>query len=346
MQTRTAVSRPTGRATLRVALVGVGHVAEHQIAAIQRVPGVELQAAHDRDPRRAALLPSGVTFFDTLDDLLTRSTADIFAVATPNLSHFEIGQAILDRDRALLLEKPVCNSDTELDGLLSLAASRKQFFSVALHAAFARDVEWWLAHQGRGELDLGPVTGFDAGFFDPYVRDGHVLPQARGLGGSWFDSGINALSVIGRFVALDNLRLDTSRMTALPQLPCSEHQGSATFSFDLGGRRGRGLVDTNWTLGRNCKTTRLFYDDANAEVLLHHSGESVRIEQHGNILATTRLATAYPRLTNHYMGLFEDLAGRFRTGRDNLDYAAPLHRLLFAAREGGGEREEGTGNGA
>lgn len=316
---------------MKIALIGLGHIAHFQIEALSQVEEVELVSAHDIDPTKADILPDSVPFFSELEELLADRRADIVMVSTPNVTHYELGKKVLESGAALLLEKPCCNTEEDLADLIDTARRTGQFFAVALHAAYARDLLWYLERTDSGAFDFGPLTGFYVGFFDPYYQDGKIVPGARGLGGSWFDSGINGLSVIGRLIQPTTLDLIASRMTTIDSLKCSEVQGSTTFKYPHREFTGLGFIDTNWTLGLNQKTSRLYYGATNTEVLLHHSNEEILITQDGEDVLRKNFRGEFPRLTNHYMNLFRDIEQRLSRGEDNIEYAAELHRLLFAA---------------
>lgn len=318
---------------MNVALIGLGHVAQYQIEALSSVSEMDLVAAHDIDITRAAFLPTHVRFVADLDQLLALPNVDLFVVSTPNVSHYEVGKRVLEANRPLVLEKPCTETSEQLNELIALSQANAQLLIVALHAAYARDVLWFMEYLETHASILGPLTGFHAGFFDPYYQDGDVVPAAQSLGGAWFDSGINALSVVGRFVDPANLVLVEGRMTSVRSLPWSELQGAASFVFKDGDYYGDGIVETNWCLGINRKVTQLFYATTNTRVTLNHSQERVVIERAGAIMHEENLQNGHPRLTNHYKNLFTEVELCFRTRTTNLDYAEPLHRLLFEARQ-------------
>jgi D-galactose 1-dehydrogenase len=318
---------------MKLALIGVGHVAQHQVAAIARIPEIRLTDAYDLDSAKAGGLPDATHVHASLDTLLRSSDADIILVSTPNKTHFEIARQVIEAGRAVIVEKPIATSDAELDELIELSERKGCFLAVALHAAYARDLIWWVGRMQAEPAAFGRLRGFHAGFFDPYVVEGQLLPPAADLSGSWFDSGINALSVIGRIIDPDSLQLVEAHMSAVPQFPCSQIQGSALFSFRNLETTGHGTVDTNWTLGLNHKVTRIFYDDA--QIILDHSRETVVIEHENQGVDRIDLRTDQSRLTNHYEGLFRHLIDMFEARRSNITVAARLHRLLFAASRSG-----------
>jgi D-galactose 1-dehydrogenase len=316
---------------MKVAIVGIGHVARHQINAIRRLPGlVELVGAYDSDARASHKRVAPCRFHKSLDDLIENSTADVVVVATPNRDHFATVMRLLSAGRAVMVEKPVCETLEELNKLAKRARAAGLFFHVALHAAFARDLLWWVENRASLTRRFGPVERFHMGFYDPYIeRDGAVKAWARGLGGSWVDSGINALSVLERIADPASIRVASGHMFSSPNISCDQIKGSARLECRVDGKACPGEIDTNWTLGLNRKMTILSYK--RATVILDHSGQKVVVRN-----ATARpeihsLQNGLSRLTNQYVGVFGELEQSFTQGRDNIGAAARLHELLFAA---------------
>ncbi len=317
---------------MKIAMIGLGHVAKFQLDALEHLDSIKLVGAHDIRNERASLLPPSVPFYETLDEFLRNCKADLVLVSTPNITHYEIGKQVLESGGSLLLEKPCCQSESEMFDLLYTAKQQGVFFDIALHATYARDIEWFLSQIQARKINYGTLSGFYCGFFDPYydINTGTLKQAAQSLGGSWFDSGINALSVIGKFIEPTDLKLVERRMTIVPTVPCSEIQGSVTFEFLHNNVFGQGIIETNWALGLNRKITQLFYCSSNTRVTLHHSDETVYVHRNGRLIFTKSLKNRLPRLTNHYINLFQDIQQRFQKNQSNLDYAIQIHRLFFA----------------
>ena len=316
---------------MKLAIIGLGHVAQYQLEAINQIKEIDLVAAHDIDSTRSQILPSGVLFFDEPESLISHSDIDLILVSTSNKTHYSLGKKVLQNKMPLLLEKPCCDSIEQMNELVDLAHQNNKLFMVAFHAAYGRDVLWYEDFLLKSGFNPGPITGFHAGFFDPYYENGHIVSSAKSLGGSWFDSGINALSVIGKFIELDKLHVVEGRMTRVSSLPCSEIQGAASFEFESDKHRGYGIIETNWSLGLNQKITQLQYALTDTQVILDHTNEQVTIKQSEKILKEEHLQTHFSRLTNHYINLFSDIVDMFNSDNTNLSYAVSLHQLLFEA---------------
>ncbi len=95
---------------LRLALVGCGRIAQTHIAAIgQHAARVELVAVCDirADALAAAVAASGAAGFDSLDDLLAGSDADLVVLATPSGLHSRQAIQVAQAGRHVLSEKPM-----------------------------------------------------------------------------------------------------------------------------------------------------------------------------------------------------------------------------------------------
>jgi D-galactose 1-dehydrogenase len=291
---------------------------------------VELVGAYDKDVRASQKRGPGCRFHKSLDDLVEKSGAEVFVVATPNSDHFATASELLAAGRAVMVEKPVCEKLDQLHKLVKRARKGGLFFHAALHAAFARDLLWWLENRQQLARRFGPVERFHMGFYDPYIeRDGSVRPWARGLGGSWYDSGINALSVLERIADPGSMRVRGGQMFSSPHIACDQIRGSAQLECRVDGSPCAGEIDTDWTLGLNRKITVLAY--ARATVILDHSSQKVTVRSAKARPETVSLQNGRSRLTNQYVGVFDDLARSFARQTDNIAPATQLHELLFAA---------------
>lgn len=312
---------------IRIALVGLGHVADHQIAAIEMTDGLRLVAACDKDPSSARKLSYGMPFFSCINDLLSDGQFEIVMISTPNREHYRLGEQVIESGKALILEKPAVESRRQLDRIVRKSKHADVFVYVSLHAAFGVEVIWFQRQLANGSLSFGDLRFVRACFFDPYISDNALTNGAESLGGSWMDSGMNALSVLGKFVDPANLLIVKSHMRAPEGLNCSETEGMV--SLESG--QVRGLIHTSWLTGINHKSTQLIFDQD--EVLLDHSRQKASRGKGENQKTIFAYDGTLHRLTNHYVGVFSDVVNRYVSGKGNLDYAVALHDRFFDADE-------------
>ncbi|MBW2451639.1 MAG: Gfo/Idh/MocA family oxidoreductase [Deltaproteobacteria bacterium] len=314
---------------MRIGLIGIGKIANYQMQAITHTLGIKLTDAHDLDPVKSEELPGSVQFFNDFDQMLKKSTADAFLVSTPTGTHFEVAMKIIEADRVAIVEKPLCTNQEQMDALMTAARTRKLPLYTVFHPSYGREVDWWREQRDAQNFDLGELIGFESCFADPYYIDGKLTLGAIGKAGAWIDSGISSLSVLSRLIDVGTMSVYDGRMTIVPSINCAQLQGLALLSFKSADKLGYGMIDTNWTLGKNYKTTRLRYQSGIVE--LDHAKEYGRLYLHGQEGLTFNLATDKPRLVNHYCGVFANLTEMHSKGEDNKELSEALHRLLFDA---------------
>lgn len=107
--------------TVRVAVIGVGHLGQHHARLLASMDGVELVGICDINRARAADIASkfGGHVFETARDLLGR--VDAVSVAVPTIAHVEVALPFLDAGVATLVEKPIAPSVADADRLVSAA---------------------------------------------------------------------------------------------------------------------------------------------------------------------------------------------------------------------------------
>lgn len=317
---------------VELGIIGLGHVYDWQAKALDLVGELQVVGGTDAEREKASKLSSG-RFFDSVDELLSSNIRAVL-VSTPPATHHAIATKALEAGKDVLLEKPATLDQDELSDLYARARSSGRLLVVAFHAAFAGDVRWIVEALETGGLDYhGGLDFARMSFFDPYLTPTGINPAHRALGGSWIDSGINALSVLGSIVT--HVTLVEARVTVLPQV--SELDVASVVDLAITdrntGRRGGASIETNWALGINRKTTSLRFVDG-TDVLLDHSGQRVvERSSDGSQRTLADFSRAAPRLVTHYVGVFRDFVKRLRQRDDNEEFTRVTHRLLFEARD-------------
>ena len=123
-----------------VGVVGTGALGYHHARLMRRMPGAELVGIYDINPARAAQVAHEIetTAFPSLDALLDKAEAVTVAVPTP--AHVSVGLAVLERGRALLMEKPLADSLAGAEELVQRAAGEKLILQVGHVERFNRAV--------------------------------------------------------------------------------------------------------------------------------------------------------------------------------------------------------------
>lgn len=310
-------------------MIGIGHVYDAQIKALSLINDMNVVAAYDIDTTKKIKLQEGIIFYEKLEDIIGNNSIDIYIVMTPNNTHFSIAKQILNHKKNLLLEKPATATHEELMNLYALSKKHNTYFDIAMHAYFANDLLWYKNNIDKLGINFGPITSFYSKFYDHYCKDNQVIVKARGLEGSWHDSGINALSVICSLISPSLLEVTDSRFVELSSNGCKEIQGTIDFSIKVDNAVGRGVIDTNWCIHRDKKITELFYDITSHKIVLNHSEETITIYDSNNMIYRKNFSNDNIRLVNHYTNLYKDQASRFINKQPNILFAMKCHKLFF-----------------
>lgn len=321
---------------VRVAIIGLGHIGKFHIRAIQQFRELELVAVCDRKREFEALTPTGVTFYSDFEELLDRKDIDTVIIATPNHTHYYIARTVLNAGFHIILEKPAAESMAEIEKLESVARQKKLQIYYAFHAASSFDVDWFVKHlsEPKNKIKFGAITSFYCRFYDPYVNSGRLDPGADGLQDPWFDSGINALSVIQRFIPVHKLKVENAsaaiNYSGKPRfLQCHVEYSFTTINdFES---LGYGVIDTNWTSGRNHKSTILQFARNGLSVRICHSSQKVYLHDQNqqDEFLLNDCSHGKNRLYNHYIGVFRDYVSRYSLGIMNNEDSLAAHKKLF-----------------
>lgn len=307
----------------------MGRIAEIQLEALSGLPAFSVVAICDPDPSRAAAGPAGAVFFSSLTECLAVTPCDAVLVSTPTHTHVDVAREVIAAGRHLLLEKPAVVNPGEMTALQSLAAEAGILFQTALHMARGAETDWLAGHldelRRRGEA--APVIRFESTFHDPLYIGGCLHPRAPSVLGSWVDSGINALSVLSRFVPLESLAVATSSFRHIPGLPVRDVHACVHFV----GANSKGRIQTDWTVDSSAKTTVLHLADGSQWCLDHNTETATLTGPRETVHACHR----HPdRMVDHYRGVFRDFADALTGGKSNTVISLTLHRLLIDAPAG------------
>jgi myo-inositol 2-dehydrogenase/D-chiro-inositol 1-dehydrogenase len=112
---------------LRFGLIAYGAWGSHHARAIAATDGVRLQAICVRSEERRRQAQSDhpdVRLYADYREMLAREDLDAVNVVLPSDLHFEVGQAVLESERHLLLEKPMALDVRHCEAMIAAAQSR------------------------------------------------------------------------------------------------------------------------------------------------------------------------------------------------------------------------------
>ena len=241
---------------MRVLIVGLGRAAKLAVEALSDRPDASVVAGVD--PAVASFAP-GVPVYASLEEVPRGLAIDLAVVATPTPSHAAVCRELIDADLdvgALACEKPLALGVGEVEDLLRRAHERGRPLRVLYHYAHAAEVLWAAEHLDELVGRHGNVGHAVARFEDPYESE--IDEREQVLVSSWHDSGINALSVLVRFVDLQGIT-DTDVHLNMPSA------GAATVAF----ANGEARISTAWDVHEEVKRTTLRFSDGTPLELDH-----------------------------------------------------------------------------
>lgn len=110
--------------TLRMAVIGVGHLGRHHARLLASMPGVTLVHVVDLDAARAAEIGGAYGAAPLTDWRALDATIDAASIAVPTEAHLEVALGLIERGVHVLVEKPLARSLVEADALIAAAAAR------------------------------------------------------------------------------------------------------------------------------------------------------------------------------------------------------------------------------
>ncbi len=305
---------------MRIAIVGLGTIAQTHLAAWERLADVELVAGVEvRDVEPWSFRRHCVPIHRRVEELVAYQPGYV-VVATPTAVHFHTCEQIWrSLHTRILVEKPLASTLRDSLALLE----RPDDLVVLYHAAYAPEVRWAAERLGRWLDQFGPITSLDCLFADPWGHD--PTTAAERYVSSWVDSGINCLSVLARLVTLEDVDL-----TVLDE-QASVYEASVQFtSLDRG---GHGRIRTSWEVPAAEKHTRIAFE-AGAEVVLKHQEVSGAVKDaRGATIAQFQFDHSMPRLVSHYVNLYQSVLFGAEPYPFRVEENTRLSRLLLGALE-------------
>ena len=115
---------------IKAAVIGVGHLGYHHTRILKSLPQVNLVGIVDTNPERAKEVGEefSVPYFHDYKELLSK--ADAFVIASPTTAHFEITTHLMEREKHILVEKPVTATLEEGEKLRVLAKDYPKVLTV------------------------------------------------------------------------------------------------------------------------------------------------------------------------------------------------------------------------
>lgn len=309
----------------RLAIVGVGTIGRVHCAVLEDFTEIEVVSAVD-PVRQEALTFRGhdVPVYPSLGEAANGLKPDMVLIATPTATHAAISQQVLRalEPACILVEKPAAATLAEARTLLNFGRDYDRKVEIVYHFAFAPEVLWGRGIGAAHASSWGPVVTIDSWFTDPYSQD---LRRAReSFGNSWWDSGINALSVAQWFTQVGACR-------ALIRVGPRESEAYwARIECESAGQPVSLTVVTSWSVTAGTKRTQVTYANG-ATVVMDHTAVSGIAVSEGRLIDFYDEPPVSSRRISHYRSFYSNW---LRPGGDRVhwDVSVRMHAALLGRR--------------
>jgi predicted dehydrogenase len=132
--------------SLRVGVIGVGHLGKHHARILSSLPGAILAGVVDTNRNRAGEIAAGAgtDAYDDARELVGK--VDAVTIAVPTEQHLEVALPFLEAGVPVLVEKPMARSLDEADRMIAAAAATGVALAVGHTERFNPAVEAARAH--------------------------------------------------------------------------------------------------------------------------------------------------------------------------------------------------------
>jgi predicted dehydrogenase/nucleoside-diphosphate-sugar epimerase len=205
-------------------LVGAGHISEYHIAALRRLPQVEIIGLHDIDPARAeeSARKFQVRSFSSLA-ALSEAGANVIHVLTPPHTHAAVALEALELGCHVLVEKPLAEDVADCERIQALADARG--LTVGVNHSLLFDPQIRRALEAVRQGNLGRLISVDilrSSQYPPYPG-GPLPPQYRAAGYPFRDLGVHALYLFQAFLGpIEDVQADWASLGGDPNLAFDE----------------------------------------------------------------------------------------------------------------------------
>ncbi len=126
---------------VRIGIIGVGYLGTQHARILSYLEGAELKGVADIDFKKSMQIGNrhGVAYFDDFEGMLDNIDAAI--VSAPTSEHFAISKKLLEKGKSVLVEKPMTDTVSQAEELVTLAKKKKLVLRVGHLERFNPAVE-------------------------------------------------------------------------------------------------------------------------------------------------------------------------------------------------------------
>ncbi len=188
--------------TIKVGVVGVGHLGRHHARVYTEILGAELVGVVDTDPTQAEAIGRrlGVPYYTDTRRFVEECRPEAVSVVVPTVAHFQVAQELMARGVHVIVEKPVTTTVQQASELLDIAKKRHLVLQVghierfnSAIAYLAQEIKEPLCIQSRRQGPFSPRISDVGVVMDLMIHDIDIIL-------SLVKSEVQSISAVGRKV--------------------------------------------------------------------------------------------------------------------------------------------------
>ncbi|MBO4251850.1 MAG: Gfo/Idh/MocA family oxidoreductase [Clostridia bacterium] len=296
----------------RTAVIGLGRIfAKYQtgLTQSQTINVVALLDQNENPPSRN--LVKEIPFYNDWQKMIDETKPQLIVISTPPKSHYYWIKKAFDAGIDVIVEKPMVTEIGQIDELYLDAKNNARLLCTAYHWQTGEEVAFF-----NERFHPSLISEIEIKIFDPYSDNGTSVKDDRiALEGCWFDSGVNALSLIKTWLPFDSFCIKDH------DVKFADNVGLPIYSrvvLEIDGIKV--IVTIDWTQNASSKVSYIKYD--NRQIIINHSEQKITDGE------KTFCFNSMDRLTRHYFNFFT--RKNFQT---NYDETKRIHTILCAVRD-------------
>ena len=292
---------------MNVGLIGLGRLSHNYYKGLTDNKNFNLVAVCDKDEEAVGRkIYKDVPFYNSFFDMVHNVHLDYALVATPEFTHYGIVKFLLENNINVIVEKPLEMEKQKREELLALAERNNLVLRVLYHYQYAEEVL-----QFDKLFDKKKINKIKVLINNAYSSDGLNLdPQFYSLHGCYIDAGINVLSMLEKWLPLEEVELVDRKFIS------AENVKEPIYAkLDLIVDKVPVEIEIDWRIHSNEKITHMEYEGKPLEI--NHTKQEIKYD--GKVHNFDEME----RLTRHYYNFF-----KLFDGKSNLNEVRKVYQVI------------------
>lgn len=163
---------------MNVAVIGVGNMGKHHARNYAELPGVDLVAIADTNPKIGKEMAAAYkcNYYDNYAEMLKKEKIDLVTIAVPTKFHKKVALDCIDKGIHILLEKPIAGTVTEAKEVVAKAKAKGVKFTVGHIERFNPAVLKLKEMIEKGKLgEIVSINNYRMGPMPNQIKDANVV---------------------------------------------------------------------------------------------------------------------------------------------------------------------------